>query len=80
MVVDVDHPKLGHVKTFNIPIKFRGITVGVEKGTNPHDPELGEHSSEVLKKYLNKTDAEISPPSRRRYLGLNEVTDGGLTP
>ncbi len=60
MVVDVDHPKLGHVKTFNIPIKFRGITVGVEKGTNPHDPELGEHSSEVLKKYLNKTDAEIS--------------------
>jgi len=60
MVVDVEHPKLGQVKTFNTPIKFAGLTVGVEPGTNPHDPELGEHSDSVLKDYLNKTDAEIN--------------------
>jgi crotonobetainyl-CoA:carnitine CoA-transferase CaiB-like acyl-CoA transferase len=59
MVVDVDHPKLGQVKTFNLPIKFKDVTAGVEPGTNPHDPDLGEHSSEVLKAYLGKTDAEI---------------------
>jgi crotonobetainyl-CoA:carnitine CoA-transferase CaiB-like acyl-CoA transferase len=59
MIVDVDHPKLGHVKTFNIAVRFDGVTVGVEPGTNPHDPELGEHTNEVLKTYLGKTDAEI---------------------
>ena len=59
MVVDVDHPKLGHVKTFNIPVRFREVTVGIEPGTNPRDPDLGEHSSEILKKYLGKTDADI---------------------
>ena len=59
MIVDVDHPKLGHVKTFNIAVRFDGVTVGVEPGTNPHDPELGEHTNEVLKTYLGKSDAEI---------------------
>jgi len=59
MVVDVDHPKLGHIKTFNIPVRIKDVTVGVEPGTNPHDPDLGEHSSEILKKYLGKTDADI---------------------
>lgn len=59
MVVDVDHPKLGHVKTFNIPVRIKDATVGIEPGTNPHDPDLGEHSSEILKKYLGKTEADI---------------------
>ncbi len=60
MVVDVDHPKLGKVKTFNLPIKFFGTTVGVKPGEVPLDPEVGQHSDEVLKTYLGKTDAEIN--------------------
>ena len=60
MVVDVDHPKLGQVKTFNLPIKFFGASVGVKPGENPLDPEVGQHSSEILKSYLGKTDAEIA--------------------
>ena len=59
MIVDVDHPKLGHIKTFNIPIKISDVSIGVEPGQNPHDPDLGEHSSEVLKQYLGKTQKEI---------------------
>jgi len=60
MVIDVDHPKLGPVKTFNLPIKFFGAEVGVKPGQVPLDPELGQHSDEVLKTLLGKTDAEIS--------------------
>ena len=60
MVVDVEHPRLGKVKTFNLPIKFFGADAGVDPGENPHDPELGEHSDEILKSILGKTDAEIA--------------------
>jgi len=60
MVVEVDHPKLGKVKTFNLPIKFFGAAAGVDPGVNPHDPDLGEHSDEILKTLLGKTDAEIA--------------------
>lgn len=59
MVVDVDHPKLGKVKTFNLPIKFFGAEVGAKPGQVPLDPEVGQHTNEVLKSFLGKTDAEI---------------------
>jgi crotonobetainyl-CoA:carnitine CoA-transferase CaiB-like acyl-CoA transferase len=59
MIVDVDHPKLGQVKTYNIPIRFQDVPVGVEAGGNPHDPDLGEHSTEILRTFLGKTEAEI---------------------
>lgn len=59
MVVDVDHPRLGKVKTFNCPIKFFSADTGATPGQNPHDPELGENTNEVLGKYLGKNDAEI---------------------
>jgi len=59
MVVEVDHPKLGKVKTFNLPIKCSGGAAGVDPGVNPHDPDLGEHSDEILKTLLGKTGAEI---------------------
>jgi crotonobetainyl-CoA:carnitine CoA-transferase CaiB-like acyl-CoA transferase len=59
MVVDVDHPKLGHVKTFNNPIKISDASIGVGPGENLLDPDLGEHSDEVLKQYLGKSQEEI---------------------
>lgn len=59
MVVDVDHPRLGKVKTFNLPIKFFEDRVGIQKGENPPDPGLGQHTAEVLKSLLNASDADL---------------------
>lgn len=59
MVVDVDHPRLGKVKTFNLPIKFFSADAGVKPGEVPLDPEVGQHSNDILKNYLGKTDIEI---------------------
>ena len=68
MVVDIDHPKLGQVKTFNLPIKFFGAPVGVKPGEIPLDPEVGQHSSEILKSYLGKTDAEIADLRKEKVI------------
>ena len=68
MVVDVDHPKLGKVKTFNLPIKIFGTTVGVKPGAVPLDPEVGQHSNELLKNYLGKTDAEIADLRKEKVI------------
>lgn len=61
MVINVQHPKLGPVKTFNIPIKFFQNQIGVQPGENPTAPELGRDTDEVLKdllglnaEYINK--------------------------
>lgn len=60
MVVDIDHPRLGNVKTFNLPIKFPGAEAGIRPGENPLDPELGEHTGEVLAEFLGMTEEEIN--------------------
>jgi len=60
MVVDVDHPKLGKVKTFNLAIKFFEHEVGVQSGENPADPGLGEHTADMLKSLLGMSDEEIN--------------------
>ena len=44
MVVEVEHSKLGPVRTIGFPVKFAGTPVSVERGA----PLLGEHSREVL--------------------------------
>lgn len=59
MVIDIDHPKMGMVKTFNLPIKFFDAKVGIEEGENPLDPSLGEDTAEVLQRLLGITDNEI---------------------
>ncbi|MEW6262448.1 MAG: CoA transferase [Thermodesulfobacteriota bacterium] len=59
MVVDVNHPQLGSVKTFNLPIKFFEARVGVRPGENPADPGLGEHTAETLKRFLGLSDGQI---------------------
>ncbi|MGE5421897.1 MAG: CaiB/BaiF CoA transferase family protein [Ignavibacteriales bacterium] len=47
MVIDVDHPQLGAVKTFNLPIKFYGAEAGIKPGSAPLDPGLGQHNLEI---------------------------------
>ena len=59
MVFDVKHPKLGEVKSFNLPVVFFTAEAGVNKGENPMDPELGQCTAEVLSTYLNLTEQEI---------------------
>jgi len=59
MVVDIEHPHLGSVKTFNLPIKFLDADLGIAPGENPLDPELGEHTDSVLKKSLGMDDTHI---------------------
>jgi crotonobetainyl-CoA:carnitine CoA-transferase CaiB-like acyl-CoA transferase len=59
MVVDIDHTKLGKVKTFNFPIKFFGTEMGIERGENPPDPELGQNTTEVLGELLDLSEEEI---------------------
>lgn len=52
MVIDIDHPKLGAVKTFNLPIKFLGSETGVKAGEKPLDPAIGEHTEAILTNLL----------------------------
>ncbi|MBZ5558570.1 MAG: CoA transferase [Acidobacteriia bacterium] len=44
MVVDVDHPTLGHLKTLGSPIKMSGTPPFVRRRA----PMLGEHTDEIL--------------------------------
>ncbi len=56
MVVEIDHPELGPIKTFNTPIKMEGTW-----GAKPSPPPLvGEHSGEVLREVLEMSEAEIA--------------------
>ncbi len=59
MIVDIEHPQLGPVKTFNIPIKLSATDAGVEKGENQLDPVIGEHSGAVLKDLLGYSDQKV---------------------
>jgi crotonobetainyl-CoA:carnitine CoA-transferase CaiB-like acyl-CoA transferase len=44
MVVDIDHPKIGPMKTLGLPIKSTGDLTSIRKPA----PMLGEHSAQVL--------------------------------
>jgi crotonobetainyl-CoA:carnitine CoA-transferase CaiB-like acyl-CoA transferase len=59
MVVGIDHPILGDIKTYNDPILFDGRSVGVAPGEHPLEPGLGEHASGILRSRLGLSDEEI---------------------
>ena len=55
MVVEVEHSRLGLMKTLGPPVKFSATPGGVKHGA----PQLGEHTREVLREY-GYSDAEIT--------------------
>ncbi|MBA3597331.1 MAG: CoA transferase [Methylibium sp.] len=54
MVVELDHPKAGHMRALGLPIKFSETPGSVRRPA----PMLGEHSREILREYA-WSDAEI---------------------
>jgi crotonobetainyl-CoA:carnitine CoA-transferase CaiB-like acyl-CoA transferase len=59
MVLEVDHPRAGRVKTLGTPIKFSETPGRVERAA----PLLGQHSREVLTQ-LGYSTAEIQALAR----------------
>ena len=55
MVVEVDHPKAGRIKTTGIPIKFSRTPGEVRKGA----PLLGEDTDEILESMADLSKEEI---------------------
>lgn len=60
MLVEVDHPYLGAVKTFNLPIKFFGAEAGISSHQAPLDPLLGQHNQEILEEVLGMSPADVA--------------------
>jgi crotonobetainyl-CoA:carnitine CoA-transferase CaiB-like acyl-CoA transferase len=54
MVVDIDHPKIGRMKTLGLPIKSSGDLTSIRMAA----PWLGQHSAEVLRG-LGYTEADV---------------------
>jgi crotonobetainyl-CoA:carnitine CoA-transferase CaiB-like acyl-CoA transferase len=48
MVVEVEHTKIGKMKTIGVPVKLSGTPAAITKGA----PLLGEHNQEVLKDWI----------------------------
>lgn len=68
MIIDVNHPRLGAVKTFNCPIKFLGAEAGVQEGERPIDPMLGEHNREIFSNLLGMSAKEIAELKRKNIM------------
>ncbi len=56
MIVEVDDPKAGKIKIAGNPIKMETID---EKDSRTPPPEIGEHTNQILKEYLNYSDDQI---------------------
>jgi crotonobetainyl-CoA:carnitine CoA-transferase CaiB-like acyl-CoA transferase len=54
-IVEMDHPEFGTVRAMNSPVKFAGARESHQRG-----PKLGEHTVEVLTRYLEYSESQIS--------------------
>ena len=61
MVLDLEHPTAGIVKSLGLPISFDGKR---GKETNLPPPLLGEHNEEILREFLGMSDKEIEQFTR----------------
>ena len=61
MVLDLEHPTAGIVKSLGLPISFDGKR---GKETNLPPPLLGEHNEEILREILGMSDKEIEQFTR----------------
>jgi len=57
MIVEVEDAQAGKIKIAGNPIKMDSLS---EQPTRAAAPKLGEHTSEILRKYLELSDSEIS--------------------
>ena len=63
MVVEVEHSRLGKMKTLGPPVKFSSTPGRVQRGA----PQLGQHTREVLKEY-GYSEAEIDKLAGNGYV------------
>ena len=56
MIVEIEHPTVGKIKTVNFPVKFSKTPSKIRSPP----PLLGQHNDEILSELLNYTAEEIS--------------------
>jgi crotonobetainyl-CoA:carnitine CoA-transferase CaiB-like acyl-CoA transferase len=64
MIIEVEHPNAGKIKTVNFPIKYSETPVENIKPA----PTFGQHSSEVLKDLLGYTEEKLQELEREGVL------------
>jgi crotonobetainyl-CoA:carnitine CoA-transferase CaiB-like acyl-CoA transferase len=64
MIVEIDDPSLGRVRTVNVPIKLSHPMAGV----GGHYPRLGQDNDYVLRELLGRDAADIAGLYRRGVL------------
>ena len=73
MVFDVEHPKLGSIKSFNLPIQFLQTTLGASTEEKKQDAELGQHSKEIFTETLGLSKKEYDELSEEQVIWNRKI-------